>query len=621
MKIRPLPTSFRTLGWLLALLPLACLGFEGTDPEEREASAEAVQEVLQALPDSARARMASPLDTLFVGYDHPALRFAAPGPAEVRRTVDSVMAALTPEQKLGQLFILELPRATLRTYFSDAAAEAVRAHHVGGFIVSRLSAPAVVYRQTTRLQAEAAVPLFFAADYERGVGRFDNPYTELPANMAIGATGDTMFAAAAGRLTAIESRSVGVNMVFAPVVDVNNNPRNPIINIRSYGEDPERVGAFARAYVREAQAQGALTTPKHFPGHGNTATDSHARMGVIEGSRADLERTELAPYRMLMQSAEQPAGVMSAHLWIRALDPEPLPATLSPNVLTGLLRDDLGFGGFVVTDDIKMGALRSSFPLEERIVRALRAGADVILMPPSAEAGVRVVREALADGRLPAETVERAVRNVVTAKARAGLFRQATPAPEGYEYLHAEPRGAFLAQTIADRAVTLLKTHPALPLRASRRVALVQLSNAGKSESIGEAMDYFERLLEPDVRRRLDHEPKPREAERVLEAAAGAEVVVVALYQRLTAGRGAAGLRTAQARLVQRLVARKTPVILVTFGNPYAVTTFAEADGIVVAYDQSVETILAAAKVLQGRLAPSGRLPIRVDPYPLGAGL
>src|SRR5690606_24829544 len=197
---------------------------------------------------------------------------------------------------------------------------AVQDMGVGGFLVPRLLDPEEVFEETQRLQAATPVPLFFAADYERGTGRFNNALTELPSNMALGATRDTVLAAAAGRLTAIESRALGINLLFAPVVDVNNNPDNPIINIRSYGEDPALVGAMATAFVREAQRHGVLTTLKHFPGHGNTTTDSHARMGTVGSDFAELDSIELRPYRDVLTGPHPSAGVMTAHLWVPALD-------------------------------------------------------------------------------------------------------------------------------------------------------------------------------------------------------------------------------------------------------------------------------------------------------------
>lgn len=561
------------------------------------------------------------LAALFADYDSSLIAAAPFDSVAAFDWVEETLATLSLDQKIGQLLIVDLS-AGARGVFGDPE-RLVRDLHVGGFLVPRLMRPREVYQRTSRLQSIAHVPLFFAADYERGVGRFNNPLTELPSNMAIGATRDTVFAAAMGRLTAIESRAIGINLIFAPVVDVNNNPENPIINIRSFGEDADMVGRMAAAYVREAQSFGVQTTLKHFPGHGDTSVDTHARMAVVERDRASLDQIELKPYATLLERGARPAGVMSAHLWVKALDDVSQPATFSGRVLTGLLREELGFEGFVVTDDIKMGALQGQYSFEDRMLKPLEAGADIILTPGEPERAVSVIRAAVASGALPDSIIDASVRRVLWAKARAGLYRGYSPNPDFLEYLLAESRGAGLARAIADRAVTLLKSSESLPLDDTHRTAIVQLTNYRGSESIGAAMDALESrqaALSQPAAFRFDGDVSAAQRSRVLEAARGADVVVVSLYLRLIAGRGDAALSQSQAALVRALLDVPVPVVLITFGNPYAVSAFANADAHVVAYDQSLETVAAVHAVLTGSLPPTGRLPITVEPYSFGAG-
>jgi beta-N-acetylhexosaminidase len=598
---------------------------EEVPPVEADAlqtSRDAYERLLEATPDSVFAVL-SPVDSLFLGYDSLLFRRGGIDSVRAAQWVDSTLGALSLDDKIGQLFIVHLPRRGLGQLLQDEALEAATRYGVGGFLVSRLMPPRDVFEATQRLQRASRVPLFFAADYERGAGRFNNPFTELPSNMALGAARDTVLAAAAGRLSAIESGAMGVNLLFAPVVDVNNNPANPIINIRSYGERADLVGRMAASFVREAEAYGVLTTLKHFPGHGDTEVDSHARMGAISGSRAALDSVELRPYEMLLRQGHPPAGVMTAHLWIQALDEEPLPATFSRRVLHDLLRDTLGFEGFVVTDDVKMGALQNRYGADERTVRPLLAGADLILTPDDLGAAVEAVREALAQGRLTEADLDRSVRRLLAAKARAGLHANRFADARALDYLLEAPRGAFLAQAIADRAVTLLKTSPVLPLDTTRHLTLVQLTNDRNSPSIEAAMDYFaERMGKgtPVEEVRFDGDPSAEAAAETLEKAA-ADVVVLALYLRLQSGRGEAGLYGRQEALAQALLAQGRPVVLVTFGNPYAVTTFAEADVHLVAYDQTLESVQAAAGILRGMQAPRGLLPITVTPYAYASGL
>ncbi len=607
-----------SIGLLCFFLVLGC-GDPDVSEGDRLASAVAYDSLLQELPDSLRRAMPA-IDSLFLAHGAGGTAFPPVDSLEAARWVDSLMASLSLEEKIGQMFIVHLDPQRFAGLVDDAS-DAVRDLNIGGFLVPRLLEAEQVFEETQRLQRMAKVPLFFAADYERGVGRFNNALTELPSNMALGATRDTLLAAAAGRLTAIEARAIGINLLFAPVVDVNNNPDNPIINIRSYGEDPELVGHMAAAFVHEAQGRGLLTTLKHFPGHGDTEVDTHSRMGVVQGDRASLEDVELKPYRILFDRRTQPAAVMSAHLWIEALEEDPLPATFSGKVLEGMLRQDMGFDGIVITDDVRMGALQQDYTVEDRIVRPLRAGANVILTPANAARALTIVRRAVESGRLSAEALDTSIRRILWTKARAGLHRDPFAVKARFDELMEKPLGAYIAQAIADRSITLLKTTDILPLQPdSQRITTVHLTNYQGAPSIQAAMNLFDETLGV-ASARFDEEPSVRDIERVIQSAGDADVIVLALYLRLVAGRGEAGLFARQSELANRLLALEKPVVLLTFGNPYAASTFREADGIVVAYDQSLQTVYATLRVLLGEQPALGRLPITVEPFDFGSGM
>ncbi len=606
---------------LLHLLLL--LAAAGCADRERPASEHAANvalhdSLLSALPDS-NAYPRTLLDSLFLLYPDTLLARFAPDTTGAGRWADSVYRALTPDQRIGQLFIVNLPPGARNAQ----TAALVETHGVGGFLVSRLMPPEDVFTTTTRLQKEARVPLFIAADYERGAGRFNNPLTEIPSNMALGATRLPELAAAAGRLTAIESRATGVNFVFAPVADVNNNPRNPIINIRSYGERGALVGEMAGAFVREAQRYGLLTTLKHFPGHGNTRDDTHSRLATVPGSRAALDSVELRPFKMVLQGPTPPVAVMTAHVWAPGLETEQLPSTFSQRVLTGLLRDTLGFDGLVVTDDVQMGALQNTYTLAQRVTEPFRAGADIILTPGNLPAAIGAVRAALADGSLPAARFEQAVRRVLRAKAQAGLHRRAAPDPALYQFVMQEPWGAPIAQRIADASATLVKNSTALPL-TGKRLLMLHLSNYRDSESIDAAMQFFDqRLAAGDssiTSFRYDRRPPASAVAELRAAARDAEVIVVALYLRLISGRGSAGLVAGQQALVDALARSGKPVVLVTFGNPYALLDTPGASATLVLYDPTLASVQAAAAILRGEQRPAGRLPITVGGYAYGTG-
>ena len=332
-------------------------------------------------------------------------------PEDAEAWVEATLAAMSLREKVGQLVVPWIDGSYVAR--GDAAWEQARAwvadDGVGGLIVS-VGPPLEIASKLNLLQREAAVPLLVAADLERGpaqrlTGGTVLPYgietgggTDFPPAMALGAADDERLAYEVGRVTAREARAVGIHMVFAPVVDVNNNPANPIINTRSYGADPRRVARLAAAQVRGLQEHGVLATAKHFPGHGDTDVDSHIGLPVVSADRARLDSLELVPFRAALDAGV--SAVMAAHIAFPALTGDSLPATLSPALTTGLLRDELGFDGLVVVDALDMGAITEHFSREEAAVRALRAGADVLLMPTDVGATIDAVVDAVRRGEL-----------------------------------------------------------------------------------------------------------------------------------------------------------------------------------------------------------------------------
>ncbi len=377
------------------------------DPAALQARADSVEEAgRQARVDSLLAP--------YAGFQAP----AGVSEAEADRWAEATLAGMTLEQRVAQLFVVEL--GAVRD--PDGLAR----QGIGGFHVNRRTPPQEVRAVVARLGRRAGVPLFVTADYEWGVGTPRSNFTELPAAMAYGAADSEALAEVGGAVTALEARAQGVNVLFAPVADVNNNAANPIINTRSFGERPERVGELAAAYVRGAQAHGVLATLKHFPGHGNTDTDTHVAFASVPGDWDDLWETELAPYRVAL--AARPGFVMSTHLWARALDPTPTPATFSRRALTDVLRDSLGYDGIITTDAMNMGAVRDRYDARDRAVLPLLAGADVVLNELSPRRAIRYVVEAVERGELPRDRVDASARRILRAKARLGLHT--APAPD-----------------------------------------------------------------------------------------------------------------------------------------------------------------------------------------------
>ena len=589
----PRTFSARSALLLAALaLPLLAAGCH-----EAEGQARADADTTAARVAALQADRADSLLAPFAGFE------AAPGAtdAEAARWADSVLATLTLDQKIGQLFIVDLRADWI---VGARSLEQIARWGVGGFHVSRRMAPRDVLRRVNRVQEAAAVPLFITADYEWGVGQPSTAFTELPAAMAYGAADDLQLAELGGAVTAIEARAQGVNVLFAPTADVNNNPANPIINTRSYGEDAERVGELAAAFVRGAQRHGALATLKHFPGHGNTATDTHTDFAAVPGDWDALSRTELAPYRTAL--ASRPGFVMSAHLWMQGLDDEPIPATFSRRALTDVLRDSLGYDGIVSTDAVVMGALKKNYAFRDRIVRPIQAGADVVLNSVDPRRGMREVRRAVDAGELTEARIDQSVRRILIGKARVGLHRQRTADARQLDAMLTEVRGARFADALTQAAVTVVRPGP-LPLRGGQRVALIQMSNFN-ADGPGTRL---ERDLAPDARLRVGRSVTPAEQAAAVRLARDADVVVLVSHLKVLHERSPT-LGASHRQLADALLALDVPVVAVVLGNPYTATDLAAADGLVIAYDETARTAGAVANVLAGRARATGRLPVRV---------
>ncbi|OZC02162.1 glycoside hydrolase family 3 protein [Rubricoccus marinus] len=575
---------------LVATAPLAGCRIERGDAVAAGAAPEATAGV------SAAARDRSRLDSLLAPYGPLGASRRTVPMTEAEAWADSVLAGLTLDEKLGQMLIVDLNPRFLTG--ARSLEQVAREWKVGGFHVPRRMVPREILRTTNRLQEASGVPLFFTADYEWGPGQPGTPLTELPAAMAFGAANDPLLVEAAGAVSAIEARALGVNVLFAPVADVNNNPRNPIINTRSFGDDPRAVGRMAAAYVRGAQSHGVLATLKHFPGHGNTGTDTHLAFDAVPGDWGSLALTELGPYREAL--AEKPGFVMSAHLWMRALDAEATPATFSRAALHSLLRDSLGYEGIVTTDAIHMGALTSRYTFEERILRPIHAGADVILNTYDPKRALAVLREAVARGELDEARIDASVRRLLTQKARLGLHRQRQEPPGRLSTLLARSRGERVAEAVARTSVTLVEPGP-LPLAPGARVAVVQLANFDARRATSRLEEDL-RLAGVDV---LPLAPEARSVDEVRRA----DALVIGVHLQVVPGQQPS-LTPEQFLAIDAILSSGTPAVVVLFGNPYAALELNVSTGLIVAYDGIPTTASAVADVLLGRAPSPGRLPV-----------
>ena len=395
---------------------------------------------------------------------------------EVERWVTETLGGMTLDEKIGQLLLPSF-RSTYtgsdsETY--DDLVTLVREYHVGGFHLfgGRTSAPDVLLNPTygrstlgqplaaasllNRLQAIAPVPLLNTADFEAGVGFRLAGATTFPRAMAFGAARDESLAFQAGRITAVEGRAIGVHVNFAPVVDVNNNPRNPVINTRAFGEDPSLVGRLAAAYVRGLRAGGMLATVKHFPGHGDTDVDSHLGLPIISHPRERLDRVELPPFEAGIAAGAR--AVMTGHIELPALDPQPgVPTTMSVKIVTGLLRGEMGFNGLIYTDSMRMGAISELMLPGEAAAAAITAGHDVVLHSPDDAAAFAGIKVAVASGQLYESQVDASVERVLRAKASLGLHRARAVSVEAVPEIVGSRLHGVVAREVSERSITLIK--------------------------------------------------------------------------------------------------------------------------------------------------------------------
>lgn len=571
---------------------------------------------------------------------------------EAVRWADAELKRMTLDDKIGQLVSVGVNA----TYEAQDSADflwlrrQVEQNKIGGIILFR----GPVYESVhlvNRMQQLARVPLMVSADLEAGAGmRFDST-VNFPWNMAVGATGDPEYARRQGEVTAREARALGVQHVFAPVVDVNNNAQNPVINVRSYGEDPNEVARMAAAFIEGAQCGGVIATAKHFPGHGDTATDSHRGLPVINVPRSRLDAVELVPFRAAIAAGV--GSVMSAHIGLPQIDPTTvspipragvsrstyadsevltenatLPGTLSPQVLTGILRRDLGFDGIITTDALDMSGLTIYFTPGESAVRALLAGADMLLKPSDADATVRGVREAVQSGRLTEQRIEESARRILAAKFDLGLVKQRIAPIENIDTVVGTAGAEKLAREIAEHAVTLVRDEshllPATNLSASARVFVLAVTNGEDrlwvAQPFASTLARAGRKIEVVV---LDERSSDKEVDKVLERAKGADLIVAALYGRVRTGQSNSGaLPEPGKRALDKLIDRKAPLVGISFGNPYLLESFPDLKTYVVAYGDMPSLQQAAARALVGEIDVTGRLPITLPKlYARGTGI
>ncbi|MCU0250846.1 MAG: glycoside hydrolase family 3 protein [Vicinamibacterales bacterium] len=565
--------------------------------------------------------------------------------------VTRTLAKMTLDEKIGQLIFTSFNAA----YMSTDGDEFERLRHLvrdlkvggihvfgsaealpqvmlnpvwGGGPASRKGDPYAAATTLNRLQSESAIPLLTSGDFEGGAAYILNGATRLPRAMVIGATGDEQMAFKAGVVAATEARAVGVNIDFYPVVDVNNNARNPIINLRSFGEDPAFVSKMAVAYIKGIQSTGALATAKHFPGHGDTNVDTHLGLAVITHPRERLDQVELVPFKAAIAAGVD--AVMSSHIVLPSLDPTPgIPATLSRPILTGLLRNELKFNGLIFTDSMTMDAISKMFSHDKAAAMAVNAGVDFVLHSPDDDAAFRGIKAAVAAGEISESQINASVERILRSKARLGLHlnRQVDVAAIADRFgtrAHAQ-----IAQEINDRGLTLIKDERTqVPLAASREANVLYLSVLDYASGWREGIPS--RTIVPELKKRwpnltsveVTDRTTASEYELIRALTRRADAVVAGVFVRIASFSGRMDLSQPQIALLDSVAAQNKPFVTVCFGNPYTATFLPKLPAVLLGYEFSDFTERAAAKALAGEIPIGGRLPISLPGmFPAGHGL
>jgi beta-N-acetylhexosaminidase len=574
------------------------------------------------------------------------------GDAPYRGKVVSLMRHMTLEQKVGQLFVIEVAgrdansvsdtakAVNQRLFGVDTPAQAIAKYQPGGVIYyttrnndDNIGDPAQVARlsnglQTAALAQPARIPLQISVDQEGGslVARFGAPMTQMPGNMALGAGRSAADARRSAEVIGTELAAVGVTQDYAPVSDVNINPNNPVIGIRSIGGDPGLVSSLAAAQVGGYHAGGVTAVAKHFPGHGDTGVDSHFGLPEVTHTLEQIHQVDLPPFQ-----ADIAAGVdtiMTAHVVMPAIDPG-VPATMSHKVLTGVLRDELGFDGLIVTDALDMAGATATYPPSVAPVKAMLAGADQLLVPPQMDTAYGAVLAAVRSGEVSGQRLDESVYRILLHKFRHGLFDDASVDPAAAPGIVGAPQHRADAQAITDRTTTLVKNDAGLlPLAAGPRKVLVAGWGVGTTQAMATALAA--RGATTQVRE-SGTSPSATAVDAAVAAAQSADLVVVSTNNAYAVDANTGQLTAAaaaQTRLVRALLATGKPVVVAAMRNPYDVASFPEAPTVLDTYGYTPDQVESLVRVLFGEVNPSGLLPVSIprlggsgELFPLGHGL
>jgi beta-N-acetylhexosaminidase len=574
-----------------------------------------------------RAALALLLSVAAIAATKPVPKTKKPLLTPEQRAAQSIMKSMSLRDRVAQLIIAtcygEAPATKSAEY--QKYRHWVRDLHIGGLIVAnridhgaiRNAQPHALAVFLNQMQKMSKTPLVIAADFERGASMRVSGAAQFPYNMAYGAGRDLEAAKYEGLATAREARAIGVHWIFAPVADVNNNPENPVINTRSYGENAEDVAQNVAAYIDGAHSDPknrVLVTAKHFPGHGDTDTDSHMALAKVTANKERLETLEFKPFRAAI--AHGVDSIMTAHVAVPSLEPEEIPATVSSKVLTGILRDELKFRNLIVTDAMDMQGVTKMFPQGEASVRALQAGADVLLMPLNPETVIHAVVAAIEDGRLKRARIDESVIRVIEAKIRVGITKKKLVDLDEISDAFDSEEDTARAQLASDRAVTLVRNeHEVLPLAASAQSCLVVVVERRASTAGTRMIDSYRRFSPKSQIAIVDASMNAASLAASVGDTSKCSAIVVAAFATVAANRGSVGLSGELTPFIAKLTEGPVPVAVIAMGNPYLLSAFPKTAAYLATFSSTMPSEASAVKALFGEIPITGHLPVTIPGF------
>lgn len=540
--------------------------------------------------------------------------------------IDSLISILSLRERIAQMIVVSCESFYEEGKdFNDVSA-LIKNEHIGGVIFLRGRSDVEV-KMVNKFQQVSPLPLLISQDFEYGTGMRLEDGSVFPGAMALGATQDENLAYSLGSEIAKESRALGVYHVYAPVLDVNNNPKNPIINVRSFGEDPILVSRLGIAFIKGLQDGGVIATAKHFPGHGDTEIDSHSSLPIINANRDRLEKVELLPFREAIKNGIK--SIMVAHLAVPALDNSYLPSSLSYNIITELLQKQMGFTGLIITDAMNMSAITNTYNTESSAVMAVMAGNDILLMIPEPIKAINAIENAVKNGTITEDRINHSVRKILQAKLSLGLFKDRLADEQNISQIINSQDAIRLSQKIAELSITLVKNSSGnIPLGrrmiAHEKSMIVSLNDGKATYNNQYFIDNFssktEEYFGPTKTYNITGEVKNKK--EIIEVSQNFTYVVVPIFSKVKIKADAIDIPDSQKELLKALISKGKQVLVISFGNPYLLNEFEEVDTYIATYSDCKATIDAVTKAMFGEIPFKGKLPITIsEKYKLGYGI